>query len=311
METPQWKAMFSCSPSKVYSETCVRVGDKKFDGLSDLSTETNANSSSYDFKTFSTLSSSSPESYLAEGPIVVCSDDIQYSVKVIPNPSRKSEFTIERLRDCEEKFSDVGILKAKLQEVFLKDTQEIDVGYIEPGHGSRGKLRWLSSTADLEDMYALFSSRNKKEILLWCCPRKKEMPMQKPKPPATGNSTAPTQHQQHVSRLENVDNIFQQLREKHDNFSDEQIRTWAHMISMHRHDSYELPPDKPFFRKRKVPKVPSGDDGTGVSPGKKLSMRSECIDQLHKWHDLYEKRAISKEQYEEFQRSILGDMKRI
>ena len=140
METSQWKAMFSCSPSKVYSETCVMVGDKKFDGLSDLSTGTNTTSSGYDFKTFSTLSSSSPDSYLAEGPIVVCSDDVQYSVKVIPNASRKSEFTIERLRDCEEKFSDVSILKAKLQEVFLKDTQEIDVGYIEPGHGARGKL---------------------------------------------------------------------------------------------------------------------------------------------------------------------------
>ena len=110
--------MFSCSPSKVYSETCVRVGDKKFDGLSYLRTETNATSSSYDFKTFSTFSSSSSESYLVQGPIVVCSDGIRYSVKVIPNASRKSEFTIERLCDCEETFSDVSILKAKLQEVF-------------------------------------------------------------------------------------------------------------------------------------------------------------------------------------------------
>ena len=129
--------------------------------------------------------------------------------------------------------------------------------------------------------------------------------MQKPKPPATGNFTVPTQHQQHVSRIENVDDIFQQLCE---NFSNEQTHTWTHMISMHRHDSYELLPDKPFFRKRKVPKMPSGDDSTGVSPGEKLSMRRECIDQLHKWHDLYEKRAISKEQYEEFQSSIPEDV---
>ena len=308
MVTPQWKATFSCSPRKVCSETFVRIGDREFEGSSDMSTGTTKSS----FKTLLTLSSSSPKPSVTEDTID-CSDNLQYSVKVIPNALRKSNFTIEKLRDCDERFSDVSDLKAKLQELFLKETGEIDVGYIEPGHGARGKLRWLSNSADLEDMYTLFSIKNKNEILLWCCPKKNEVQVQRLKTTAGGNSKAPTQHQEHISRLEEVDNIFQQLRRKHNDFSDEQIRTWAHMISMHRHDSYEVPPDKPFFRKRKNESKSSntlsvGDNG--VSPGKKLSLRSECIDQLHKWHELYERGAISKEQYEEFQGSILTDMKK-
>ena len=38
----------------------------------------------------------------------------------------------------------------------------------------------------------------------------------------------------------------------------------------------------------------------GISPGKRLNMRSECINQLDKWHALMERVAISMEQYREF-----------
>lgn len=37
------------------------------------------------------------------------------------------------------------------------------LGYLEPGHGVKGKQRWLSSPADLKDMY-----KSKDKILLWC-----------------------------------------------------------------------------------------------------------------------------------------------
>ena len=41
------------------------------------------------------------------------------------------------------------------------------IGYIEPGHGAKGKQCWLSTDQDLIDMYDLFA-RKKCEILLWC-----------------------------------------------------------------------------------------------------------------------------------------------
>ena len=47
------------------------------------------------------------------------------------------------------------------------------------------------------------------------------------------------------------------------------------------------------------------------SPGKKVKIRSECIDQLQKWHALLNSSAITKEQYEEFQSTILADIRKL
>ena len=40
------------------------------------------------------------------------------------------------------------------------------IGYIEPGHGLKGKNRWLNNDEDLLEMYGLYGKR--KEITLWC-----------------------------------------------------------------------------------------------------------------------------------------------
>ena len=43
-------------------------------------------------------------------------------------------------------------------------------------------------------------------------------------------------------------------------FSNEQIRTWAHLIQMGKHSSYIFPPDKPFWRNRR--QISSGESST-------------------------------------------------
>lgn len=75
------------------------------------------------------------------------------------------------------------------------------------------------------------------------------------------------------------------------------------MINTHKHDSFDIPPDKPFFGKKRK-------EGVGVSPGKRISLRSECINQLDKWHQLKERGVISSDQYEELQKTILTDIKK-
>ena len=42
---------------------------------------------------------------------------------------------------------------------------ESGFGYIESGHGSNGKKRWLMSDDDVQEMYSTHG--DKKEILLW------------------------------------------------------------------------------------------------------------------------------------------------
>ena len=78
------------------------------------------------------------------------------------------------------------------------------------------------------------------------------------------------------------------------------------MIQMKKHASYVNPPDKPFFHQKKL----AGDKPSGVSPGKRIELRSKCIDQLEKWHVLLERGAISQEEYDGLQKTILGDIKK-
>ena len=75
---------------------------------------------------------------------------------------------------------------------------------------------------------------------------------------------------------------------------------------MKRHSSLNDPPNYPFFRGYKKHREPGGTSPrstssdmervqAGVSPGKRLNMRSELIDQLGKCVNLLEKGALSHE----------------
>jgi len=78
-----------------------------------------------------------------------------------------------------------------------------------------------------------------------------------------------------TKRMRVVDNIhvFEEQRDKH---RGKQLRAWSHLLEMGKHDSYEEPPDKPFFRGRKRSTASSseaqGEEPMPVrmSPGKYL-----------------------------------------
>ena len=117
---------------------------------------------------------------------------------------------------------------------------------------------------------------------------------------------------------------MKQLKDKHGSkYSIEQLNAWAHMISVGKHCSFEDPPNLPYF----VGKARSRKDDTAdpqhalsmstdkpnsiavsLSPGMRVSLRTECIDQLSKWHQLLEKGGIDKEQYDSLQKAIIGDI---
>ena len=104
--------------------------------------------------------------------------------------------------------------------------------------------------------------------------------------------------------------IMKILKEKHEEkYTPKQFQAWAHMIQMKKYESYENPPDKPFFGKSRKKALSTATEAA-ISPGKRLSMRSECIDQLDKWHKLIEHGAISPEEYKELQGTILTDIKK-
>ena len=77
------------------------------------------------------------------------------------------------------------------------------------------------------------------------------------------------------------------------------------MIQCGKHESQDTPPEKYFFGKKKKA------EGVGVSPGKRISLRSECISQLDKWHQLKERGVVSDDEYKDLQKTILTDIKKI
>ena len=88
------------------------------------------------------------------------------------------------------------------------------------------------------------------------------------------------------------------------------LYTWTHMIHMGKHSSHDLPPDLPYFKgtkseKRSTSHLPS--KGT-MSPEKRISLLTECTDQLKKWHGLLEMGVVTASQYDEFEKKIMGDI---
>ena len=90
------------------------------------------------------------------------------------------------------------------------------------------------------------------------------------------------------------------------------------MVNMKTWTSLDEPPNKPFFtRGHKC----SNEDSTSAeapvtkkppsiaSPGRKVRVRTELIDQLDKSHKLKESGALSSTEYDELRSNILYDIK--
>ena len=124
-----------------------------------------------------------------------------------------------------------------------------------------------------------------------------------------------SQYQKHLKKMSEVELIIEDLEEKHSSdgqYSAEQIRVWAHLLHMKKHDSYSDPPNKPFFRhSRSAKSLVSGSSAStdGMSPAKNIQVRMELIEQLDKWHALMERGAIDLQQFKELQDTILNDIK--
>lgn len=93
------------------------------------------------------------------------------------------------------------------------------------------------------------------------------------------------------------------------------------MINMKTWTSLDKPPNKPFVthsRKRSKAKCSTGVETPATkkppsiaSPGRKVGVRTELIDQLDKFYKLKESGAISSTEYDELRSNILSDIKNL
>ena len=256
----------------------------------------------------------------------------QYSVKVM-NPSRKTSFVIKKLKTS-QRFQSVEDIKADISD--LLSTEVDNVGYIEPGHGNKGKQHQLETSEDLNEMYKVYGK--KREVRLWCLGPVGDPGQLQQSSDGSGNrkrsrtpgsvSPAPPKRAACAKKLDAVEEIVAELKKKHGSkYSAEQMSAWAHMIQLEKHASRDNPPDLPYFKKCEkkratkeqddLPARPSDESSRhspvpatvqGLSPCKRIQLRTECINQLDKWHALVEKGGITKQQYDDVQKTILGDI---
>lgn len=250
-------------------------------------------------------------------PSKLSSKHYVYSVKVV-NPVRKSEYTVRKLSTY-DRFSSFDELTEQLQKCLDKISPS-QIGYIEPGHGLKGKQRWLYTDEDVDTMYDIY--KRKTEILLWCF---SENPEGSEITTCSKSKKAETSSKSKKEAI--ASKINEEVQDKHGNqYSVEKCNAWAHLIHVGKHDSHDDPPDLPYFRGTKKRKLQTASEGREnsppspqaasksspsiiTSPSKRVGLRSQCIEQLVKWHSLLEKGAISQLQYDEMQKAIMEEIK--
>ena len=114
--------------------------------------------------------------------------------------------------------------------------------------------------------------------------------------------------------------IVSKLQAKHGgNYMPEQLHAWAQLIQCKKHQSHDQPPNFPFVKASHSSKKADATDQSpikqsmsliGISPGKCINLRTECIEQLHKVADLLEKGSISQEQHDQLHGAIMKDIEK-
>ena len=252
------------------------------------------------------------------------------SIKIM-SAKKKSDYVVQNLH-LNSKISSLESLK---EEVLSKCNDRISIdsgfGYIEPGHGVKGKQRWLMCDDDVGEMYSLHDG--KKEILLWSYAQNSDQGSKRPRSsidPEEGSSVPKrSKYDKQIDKLREVDEIEDKIRSKSEGkYTEEQIRMWAHLIHMKKHTSYDEPPNKRFWKSKSTNAGPagatptratsSGATATGAtatkdvsaSPGKRITLRGQCIDQLIRLQQLFDQGGLTIEQYTEMKEGIMKEVKK-
>lgn len=221
------------------------------------------------------------------------------------------------------------LLRIKLVEHFkelVPENLHFDVGYFE---GQQHCKIWLASN---EDFALMYRKHPKGEITLWCDGRKDEDDdnIGKKKRKRDGDKSSSRRQE----REDEVDDIFKQLKEKHEKKYDiPKLRLWARSICGNLHDDLDTPPDLPAFREhtaRKAPRESLTDALTGaavtltkmfkgdnveksalVPPELKIDLRMKSFGQLRYLQQLLDDGILTATEYTEQKENILSSLRNL
>ncbi len=183
-------------------------------------------------------------------------------------------FTLRKL-SATRSFSSIDDAKDEISNAIQGKIRNL--GYIQPGHGWKGKQELLDSEEDIAEMYTTYGKKT--DILLWCHGTTEEdnMAARKENPrkrlhssdSESGPSAKPrSKRDTCAEKVTEVEELVVKFKEKHGSrYTIEKLNAWAHMIHMDKHESLETPPDLPYFVGRKPrsdPVSPNGKSSTGT-----------------------------------------------
>lgn len=177
--------------------------------------------------------------------------NMNYSVKVI-NPDNKGGFIVEEWMD--KKYEKRDLFEEKMADKFSNYTADTNFQCMP----WTCKQIVLASDDDLKEMYLKYEG--KKSIKVWLKLNSKRSSTGGDPPQAKRSRT-----ESHLEKMDELQEIVAKLKEKHKSgkyskFSKAQFHCWGNTIQLGHHDSYEDPPNKPFFG------CPKTSTLTAVSP---------------------------------------------
>ena len=185
----------------------------------------------------------------------------------------------------------------------------------------KGKKHNLLSDEDVEEIHRVHWQK-KHHFVVLLRPHQLPRNMEVVRKGSVNESTPQSKRAVTQQKLQEIEGIVAQLKEKHGNtFTVEQLNAWAH-LHIGKHSSYDSP-NNPNFVSRKSAQTSSSTsvaksdlatnltkmDPCSHSPGQRVHLRRECIDQLSRWHTLKQSGGITSEEYEELRKNIIGDIR--
>ena len=146
-----------------------------------------------------------------------------YVLRII-NPKRKSDAVTRTWHNMHKEFSSPETLRENLMDTFsvqVPEDTDFSIGYYaKPGNSKR----WIEINEDLKAMYKMY--KHDSTVNLWCDGRIEDV---LPSKRSSDSNTNDRPNNKRARREDEIDDIFETLREKHENFSDPQLRLWACM----------------------------------------------------------------------------------
>ena len=176
-----------------------------------------------------------------------------YGFKLINPARKKTDYRIYNIRNIAS-FTNMERLRQFIMKNFKEFSGydgDMSIGYVQPGHGWKGKQSWLNNDDDLKELYEVCGKV--KLIHIWCylpaadrgakrkqasAPNLKESSQSKRSKIKAANEV----------KADEAKTILEKLKIKHgDKYTPEQFQNWSDLIQLKKCTDDE-PPDLPFFR---------------------------------------------------------------